>query len=87
MIIHRVRFSALAALYHSSDTNPPWLEFSWSVVGVSVGVCCWHHKSDPGDKSGPISSTSFAKVLWHFTETMVNCCFEKLFGVFKPMNC
>lgn len=57
------------------------LSSKWSVVGVSVGVCCRHYKSDPGDKSDPTSSISFAKILWHFTETTVNCCFEKLFGV------
>jgi len=74
MVIDRVRFSALVALHHSSDTNPPWLEFHWSVVGISVGMCSWHQKSDPGSKSGPTSSISFAKILWHFTETKVGCC-------------
>lgn len=87
MVIHRGKFIALAAFYHSSYTNPPWLEFKCVQVDVAVVVCCWHHKSDPGDKSGPTSSISFTKILWHFAETMVSCCFEKLFEAFKPMNC
>lgn len=64
MLMHRVRFNALAVLYHTSVTNPPWLKWS---VGVSVVACCWHQESDPGDRSGPTSSISFAKILWHFT--------------------
>lgn len=64
MLMHRVRFNAVAVLYHTSATNPSQLEFKWS-VGVSVGACCWHQESDPGHRSGSTSSISVAEILWH----------------------
>lgn len=82
MLMHRVRFNALA-VFVTSVTNPPQLEFKWSVV-VSVGGCCWRQESDPGDRSGSTSSISVAEILWHFREKMVNCYFENFLEFSSP---
>lgn len=65
MLLHRVRFTALAVLYHTSVTNPPQPELKWA-VGASAGACCWHQESDPGDRFSSTSSISVAEILWHF---------------------